>query len=244
MQLHALDRPDLKDTPWPPVTAGRIVAADEAERHLLGHPRPGAAGAPPVRELRQQHRGVHRSGRRRPTVQSHQDDAVPRRRRQPDLAQPDPGRRARRAGGRAGRAQGPLRRGHQRRVGQAARARRRARRVRPGRSEDPLRRSCSSCATTTTGCAATATSAPATTTRGRRGCTRTSGSSRATPTSAPTSTQLFNHLTGYSRRHEYRTLLVAPRDLRHQLLDLIEHEASFGAEGRITVKFNSIVDPR
>jgi polyphosphate kinase len=55
-------------------------------------------------------------------------------------------------------------------------------------------------------------------------------------------TQLFNHLTGYSRSEEYRTLLVAPRDLKRQLLDLIEHEASFGAEGRITLKCNSIAD--
>ena len=35
MQLAGLDRPDLKDTPWPPVTAGRIVAADEAERSIF-----------------------------------------------------------------------------------------------------------------------------------------------------------------------------------------------------------------
>jgi len=55
--------------------------------------------------------------------------------------------------------------------------------------------------------------------------------------------QLFNHLTGYSRAHRYRSLLVAPRELRGQLLDLIDHEASFGAEGRITVKLNSLVDP-
>ncbi len=55
-------------------------------------------------------------------------------------------------------------------------------------------------------------------------------------------TQLFNHLTGYSRSEEYRTLLVAPRDLKRQLIDLIEHEASFGAEGRITLKCNSIAD--
>ena len=54
--------------------------------------------------------------------------------------------------------------------------------------------------------------------------------------------QLFNHLTGYSRSEEYRTLLVAPRDLRRQLLDLIEHESSFGNEGRITFKCNSIAD--
>ena len=56
-------------------------------------------------------------------------------------------------------------------------------------------------------------------------------------------TQLFNHLTGFSKGVEYRTLLVAPRDLKRQLLDLIEHEASFGAEGSITLKCNSIADP-
>ena len=55
-------------------------------------------------------------------------------------------------------------------------------------------------------------------------------------------TQLFNHLTGFSRSEEYRTLLVAPRDLKQQLLDLIEHEASFGTEGRITLKCNSVAD--
>ncbi len=55
-------------------------------------------------------------------------------------------------------------------------------------------------------------------------------------------TQLFNHLTGYSRSAEYRTLLVAPRDLKRQLIDLIEHEASFGEQGRITLKCNSIAD--
>ena len=55
--------------------------------------------------------------------------------------------------------------------------------------------------------------------------------------------QLFNHLTGYSRSVEYRTLLVAPRDLKRQLLDLIEHEASYGEAGEITLKCNSIADP-
>jgi polyphosphate kinase len=55
-------------------------------------------------------------------------------------------------------------------------------------------------------------------------------------------TQLFNHLTGYSRSVEYQTLLVAPRDLKRQLIDLIEHESSFGADGRITLKCNSIAD--
>ncbi len=56
--------------------------------------------------------------------------------------------------------------------------------------------------------------------------------------------QLFNHLTGYSRAHDYYSLLVAPRDLRAQLLDLIEHEVTFGSEGRITAKLNSLGDPQ
>ncbi len=55
--------------------------------------------------------------------------------------------------------------------------------------------------------------------------------------------QLFNHLTGYSRSNEYRTLLVAPRDLKSQLIDLIEHETTFGDQGHITLKCNSIADP-
>lgn len=55
--------------------------------------------------------------------------------------------------------------------------------------------------------------------------------------------QLFNHLTGYSRANRYRSLLVAPREMRAELVDLIEHEATFGAEGRIVAKLNSLVDP-
>ncbi len=55
-------------------------------------------------------------------------------------------------------------------------------------------------------------------------------------------TQLFNHLTGYSRAVEFQSLLVAPRELRTQLVDLIEHEMTFGADGHITAKLNSLAD--
>ena len=55
--------------------------------------------------------------------------------------------------------------------------------------------------------------------------------------------ELFNHLTGYSRAVDYERLLVAPRELRIQLLDLIEHESSYGPAGHITLKCNSIADP-
>ncbi len=34
-QLLELDRPDLKDQPWPPVTSGRILAADETDRPIF-----------------------------------------------------------------------------------------------------------------------------------------------------------------------------------------------------------------
>ncbi|MGI9051761.1 MAG: RNA degradosome polyphosphate kinase, partial [Ilumatobacteraceae bacterium] len=54
--------------------------------------------------------------------------------------------------------------------------------------------------------------------------------------------RLFNHLTGFSRGDHYQELVVAPRDLRPRLLELIEREARFGEAGRITFKANSIGD--
>jgi polyphosphate kinase len=55
-------------------------------------------------------------------------------------------------------------------------------------------------------------------------------------------TQLFNHLTGYSRAIEFQSLLVAPRDMRTQLIDLIEHEMTFREQGRIVAKLNALTD--
>ena len=55
-------------------------------------------------------------------------------------------------------------------------------------------------------------------------------------------TELFNHLTGYSREVRFQSLLVAPRYMRDQLVDLIEHEMSFGIDGRIMAKLNSLAD--
>jgi polyphosphate kinase len=51
---------------------------------------------------------------------------------------------------------------------------------------------------------------------------------------------VFNLLTGYSRQHDFRTLLVAPAGLRTGLLELIRAQASPG--GHITMKLNSLVD--
>jgi polyphosphate kinase len=54
--------------------------------------------------------------------------------------------------------------------------------------------------------------------------------------------RLFNHLTGYSRDDQYHTLVVAPRDLRSRLGELIRNEIRFGPDGRIMIKANSIAD--
>ncbi len=59
-------------------------------------------------------------------------------------------------------------------------------------------------------------------------------------------TDLFNYLTGYSTRHDYRKLLVAPVTLRTRLEQLIEREINHAEAGRtahLVLKANSLVDP-
>jgi polyphosphate kinase len=53
---------------------------------------------------------------------------------------------------------------------------------------------------------------------------------------------LFNRLTGYSSGRTYRRLLVAPDNLRKNLLQLIADETA-APDGRIVMKMNSLVDP-
>jgi polyphosphate kinase len=54
-------------------------------------------------------------------------------------------------------------------------------------------------------------------------------------------TEMFNLLTGYSRQHRYRKLLVAPSSLRTGITQLIERESKPG--GRIAIKVNNLIDP-
>jgi polyphosphate kinase len=54
-------------------------------------------------------------------------------------------------------------------------------------------------------------------------------------------TDLFNLLTGYSRQREYRKLLVAPVTMRPGLVELIRREATHD-DGTIVLKMNSLVD--
>jgi polyphosphate kinase len=56
-------------------------------------------------------------------------------------------------------------------------------------------------------------------------------------------TELFNHLTGYSRPIGYRNLLVAPESLRGGLRDRIRAQGELGPDGRVVLKMNSLVDP-
>ena len=55
--------------------------------------------------------------------------------------------------------------------------------------------------------------------------------------------QLFNFLTGYGRNVQYRRLLVAPHPLRSRIYELIDQEMSAPGGGRIVMKMNSLVDP-
>ena len=57
--------------------------------------------------------------------------------------------------------------------------------------------------------------------------------------------ELFNSLTGYSRQIDYRKLLVAPLSLRRELLARIDHvirRHQEGAPGRLIFKINALVD--
>lgn len=58
-------------------------------------------------------------------------------------------------------------------------------------------------------------------------------------------TDLFNYLTGYSARLEFRKLLVAPINLRERLMEMINREIEIqrgGGFGHIVIKVNAIVD--
>lgn len=58
-------------------------------------------------------------------------------------------------------------------------------------------------------------------------------------------TDLFNSLTGYSRKVAYRNLLVAPHSVRNGIIERIEREVAAhrdGGNGRIRLKLNSLVD--
>jgi polyphosphate kinase len=58
-------------------------------------------------------------------------------------------------------------------------------------------------------------------------------------------TDLFNYLTGYSAKEDYKKLLVAPINLRQRIVEMIHKEMEIeqaGGKGRIIFKINHLVD--
>ncbi|MDF0586129.1 RNA degradosome polyphosphate kinase [Tsukamurella sp. 8F] len=58
-------------------------------------------------------------------------------------------------------------------------------------------------------------------------------------------TDLFNRLTGYSRKEEYRNLMVAPHGVRSGIIERIEQEVELHKQGKpsgVRLKANSVVD--
>lgn len=55
--------------------------------------------------------------------------------------------------------------------------------------------------------------------------------------------EIFNLLTGFSKRVDYRKLIIAPGRLRSQILDLIDDQTKLGSKGRIIIKVNGLIDP-
>ena len=57
---------------------------------------------------------------------------------------------------------------------------------------------------------------------------------------------IFNYLTGYSKQKDYRKLIVAPVNMRNQMIEKILREienVKAGGTGKIIWKLNSLVDP-
>lgn len=55
--------------------------------------------------------------------------------------------------------------------------------------------------------------------------------------------EVFNLLTGFSRKSEYRKLLLAPGKLREDILSLISEQEGLAERGRIAIKVNGLIDP-
>jgi len=69
----------------------------------------------------------------------------------------------------------------------------------------------------------------------------------ADPDVADDISNLFNYLTGYARKSDYKKLLVAPVNLRSRLSALIEREMEHAAAGKkahLIFKMNALVDPK
>ncbi|MET0325615.1 MAG: polyphosphate kinase 1, partial [Ilumatobacteraceae bacterium] len=241
-QLHGLDRPDLKDRPWPPITAGRIAVAEETDRPLVSVMRDRAifvhhpyesftssteafieqcAEDPRVQSIKMT---LYRAGGDSPIIRSLMRAAergvqvavlVELQARFDEATNVSWAKQLERAGVHV--------------VYGMVGLKTHSKCVLVVRDDgDQLRRYCH----IGTGNYNTKT-ARLYEDLGILTCDLDIGADVA---------KLFNHLTGYSKGEHYHTLLVAPRDLRPRLLELIARETRLGPEGRITFKANSIGD--
>lgn len=55
--------------------------------------------------------------------------------------------------------------------------------------------------------------------------------------------EVFNLLTGFSKRVEYKKLILAPGRLRPRILEFILEQTRLGEAGRIVIKVNGLIDP-
>jgi polyphosphate kinase len=242
-QLHDIDRPDLKDRPWPPITAGRIAAAEEADRSIASvtrdraimvhHPYESftssteafieqAADDPRVQSIKMT---LYRAGGDSPIIRSlirasergvQVAVLVELKARFDEATNVGWAKQLERAGVHV--------------VYGMVGLKTHCKTVLVVRDDgDQLRRYCH----IGTGNYNNKT-ARTYEDLGILTCDNDIGADVA---------RLFNHLTGYSRDDRYHTLVVAPRDLRKRLTELINNETRFGADGRITIKANSVADP-
>jgi len=241
-QLHGIDRPDLKDRPWPPITAGRIAAAEEVDRSIASvtrdraimvhHPYESftssteafieqAADDPRVQSIKMT---LYRAGGDSPIIRSlirasergvQVAVLVELKARFDEATNVGWAKQLERAGVHV--------------VYGMVGLKTHSKCVLVVRDDgDQLRRYCH----IGTGNYNTRT-ARIYEDLGILTCDNDIGADVA---------RLFNHLTGYSRDDRYHTLVVAPRDLRNRMRDLIKNETRFGPDGHITFKANSIAD--
>jgi polyphosphate kinase len=64
----------------------------------------------------------------------------------------------------------------------------------------------------------------------------------ADPEIGADATDLFNYLTGYSHKSDFRRLLVAPVTMRRRVAELIRREIALGPRGRLIFKMNALED--
>ncbi len=64
----------------------------------------------------------------------------------------------------------------------------------------------------------------------------------ADPEIGADATDLFNYLTGYSHKSDFRRLIIAPVTMRKRVAELIRREIALGPRGRLIFKMNALED--